>query len=170
MLDPFDRSVSAARAEDTTSFLATKVGSRVVIGMVATTFGRVEEFDANREEWSQYVERLGHFFEANGINDRDRKRSVFLAVIDQPACKLLCKLVSPAKPGDKLYEELVHVMTEHHNPTPLEIVQRYKFHSRFRQQGESVATFVAELWSLAEFCKFQGNLERHAGRQNRLRD
>jgi len=98
------------------------------------------------------VERLRHFFEANGINDGDRKRSVLLAVIGPPAYKLLCNLVSPAKPGDKSYEELVHVMTEHHNPTPSEIVQRYKFHSRFRQQGESVAMFVAELRSVAEFC------------------
>ena len=100
------------------------------------------------------MERLRHFFEANGINDGDRKRSVFLAVIGLPAYKLRRNLVSPAKPaaGDKSYEELVRVMAEHHNPTPSEIVQRYKFHSRFRQQGESVAMFVAELRSLAEFC------------------
>ena len=106
---------------------------------MAAPFGRVGEFNANREEWSQYVERLGNFFEANSINDGDRKRSVFLAVIGPPAYKLLRNLVSPAKPGDKLYEELVHVLTDHHKSIPSEIVQRYKFHSRFRQQGESVA-------------------------------
>lgn len=52
---------------------------------MAATFGRVEEFDANREEWSQYMERPRHFFEANGINDRDKIRSVFLVVIGPPA-------------------------------------------------------------------------------------
>ena len=121
---------------------------------MATTVGKVEEFDASREEWSQYAERLGHFFEANVIDDGDKKRSVFLAVIGPVAYKLLRNLVSPAKPGDKSYEELVRVMTEHHNLAPSEIVQRFKFHSRFHQQGESVATFVAELQSLAELCNF----------------
>ena len=84
----------------------------------------------------------GHFFEANGIDDRGKKRSVLLAVIGPPTYKLLHNLVSPAKPGDKLYEELVVVMTEHHNPGLSEIVQRYKFHTRFSQQGESVGRIL----------------------------
>ena len=126
---------------------------------MAATLGKVEEFDSNREEWSQYVERLGHFFLANGITEEAKKRSVFLAVIGPTAYKLLRNLVSPAKPGVRPYEELIRVMTEHHNPTPSEIVQRYKFHSRFRQPGESVATFVAELRSLAEFCNFGQTLD-----------
>ena len=31
-------------------------------------------------------------------------------------------------------------LTEHHSPAPSEIVQRFKFNSRFRHAGESVAT------------------------------
>ena len=41
-----------------------------------STVGKVEEFDGTKEEWPQYVERLGHFFDANGINTAERKRSV----------------------------------------------------------------------------------------------
>ena len=33
------------------------------------TLGRVDEFDGNKEEWPQYVERLEHFFVANGITE-----------------------------------------------------------------------------------------------------
>ena len=33
--------------------------------MAAPLFGQVKEFDGEKEEWSQYVERLDHFFEAN---------------------------------------------------------------------------------------------------------
>ena len=47
----------------------------------------------------------------------------------------------------------------HFSPAPSEIVQRFKFHSRFRNPGESVATFVSEICSLAEFCNFGPNLE-----------
>ena len=29
------------------------------------TLGKVDEFDASKEEWPQYKERLTHFFQAN---------------------------------------------------------------------------------------------------------
>ncbi len=50
-------------------------------------------------------------------------------------------------------------MKQHHNPTPSEIVQRFKFNSLFRHPGESVSTFVSELRSLCEFCNFGATLD-----------
>ena len=50
-------------------------------------------------------------------------------------------------------------LTQHFAPKPSEIVQRYKFHTRFRRQGESVAVFVAELRALAQTCNFGDTLE-----------
>ena len=47
----------------------------------------------------------------------------------------------------------------HCNQTPSEIVERFKFHTRVRRPGESVATYVSELRSLARFCKFGSSLE-----------
>ena len=41
------------------------------------TLVRVEEFDG---DWQQYVERLGHFFLANGITDAAKQQAVFLSV------------------------------------------------------------------------------------------
>ena len=67
--------------------------------------------------------------------------------------------MAPAKPEDKSYDELVEVVMNHCNPTPSEIVERFKFHTRFRRPGESVATYVSELRSLARFCKFGSSLE-----------
>jgi len=126
---------------------------------MAATFGSIGEFEEGKEDWPQYVERLTHFFAANGIAEDEKKRSVFLSVIGPNAYKLLRSVISPAKPGEKTFQELVTAMMEHHSPTPSEIVQRYKFHSRFRKPGESIATFVSELRSLAEFCNFEGTLE-----------
>ena len=34
---------------------------------MAAVFGRIDEFDSKKEDWPQYVERLDHFFAANGI-------------------------------------------------------------------------------------------------------
>ena len=50
------------------------------------TLGRV---DGTRDDWLQYVERLEHFFSANGVDDADKKRSVLLTVIGAATYKTL---------------------------------------------------------------------------------
>ena len=46
-------------------------------GMAAT--GKIDEFDRDKEDWPQYVERVGHFFVANAIDSAERKQALFLA-------------------------------------------------------------------------------------------
>ena len=48
------------------------------------------------------------------------------------------------------------LVTDHFNPTPSVIVQRFHFNSRYRKPGESIATFVVELRRLTEFYSFIG--------------
>ena len=50
-------------------------------------------------------------------------------------------------------------LADHFNPTSSEIVQHFKFNSRSRQQGESVATFMAELHAIAAWYNFGQTLE-----------
>ena len=50
-------------------------------------------------------------------------------------------------------------LSKHYKPAPLEIVERFRFNSRIRKPGESVAAFVSELRALAEFCNFGDTLE-----------
>lgn len=126
---------------------------------MSSLLGRIDEYDGTKEEWPQYVERVDHFFAANGITDADKKKSAFLAVIGPATYTLVRNLVSPAKPGEKSYDELVKALKDHFHPTPSETVQRSRFHSRIRKPGETVATFVSELRSLAEFCNFGTSLE-----------
>lgn len=101
--------------------------------VMAAVFGKIEEFN---EDWPQYVEQLGHFFQANRTVEEDKKRSIFLTVVGSTAIKLLRNLVSPVKPGEKTYNALVKVLTEHYQPTPLQTVQCCRFHSRFQKPGE----------------------------------
>ena len=67
---------------------------------MAGTLGRVEEFDGNKDDWQQYVERLEHLFQANDVG-AEKKRAVFLSVIGSATYKILRNLLSPAKPGEK---------------------------------------------------------------------
>ena len=72
--------------------------------MATTLLGRIEEFDGSKEaDWQLYVERLAHFFIANGITDEEKKRVVFLSVIGAGTYKTLRNILSPEKPGDKTY-------------------------------------------------------------------
>ena len=121
--------------------------------------GEVEGICPDQEGWDQYIERLEHYFSANGITDSGKQRAILLTVIGAKAYSLLRNLVSPAKPGDKTLAELCILMQKHYNPAPSEIVQRYKFNSRFRGEGESVADFVASLRSLAEHCNYGQQLD-----------
>ena len=83
---------------------------------MAGTLGHIEEFDGSKDDWLQYVERLEYFFVANGVTTAEKKRAVFLTVVGAATYKTLRNLVSPAKPGEKSYSELVRVLSKHYKP------------------------------------------------------
>ena len=126
---------------------------------MAALFGSMNEFDPEKEEWTQYVERLDHFFVANGIENVEKKRAILSTVIGPTTYRLLRNLLSPSRLDEKTYEELVDALKEHYNPRPSEIVQRFKFNTRFQQPEESISTYVSLLRSLAEFCNFGAALD-----------
>ena len=122
--------------------------------MAGATLGSMKEFDPEKGSWTEYSERLKHYFAANNIEDAALKRSVLITVMGEAAYARLRRNVAPAKVDDKTFDELVKVMSDHCNPSPSVIMQRYKFNTRGRQPNESVMTYVAELRALAEHCKF----------------
>ena len=77
----------------------------------------MKEFDGVKEDWSQrgsqYVERLGHFFVADGFDDAGQRTAVF-------GCRSveLPDLVAPKKPGEKTYDELIDARVDRAASTP----------------------------------------------------
>ena len=122
-------------------------------------FGKIEEFHADVDEWSQYTERLAQYFIANDIENADKQRAILLSVCGAKTYGLMRSLVSPDKPSDKTYKELCELIQAYHNPKPSAIVQRFKFNSHFRKPGQSIAEFVAELRHVAEHCDYGETLE-----------
>ena len=93
------------------------------------THGKLKEFQCDSgdaEAWNEYYERPGHYFVANKVTDAAIKKSISLSVCGARTHKLMRNLVSPQKPGDLSYDDLVKVVKNHHNPQPLEIVERSK--------------------------------------------
>ena len=92
---------------------------------MAALVGHIGPFVEGQEEWSQYAERVEHFFTANGIEGDDKCLAAFLLVIGPQVYKLWANLVAPKKPGEKKYEEVVEVPKRHYNPQPSKIMQRF---------------------------------------------
>ena len=49
--------------------------------MSMKTYGKIEEYNGEKEEWQYYMERMDHFFAANGIEDATKKLSIFLVSV-----------------------------------------------------------------------------------------
>ena len=78
--------------------------------------GKIVDFDPVVETWEEYAERLQHYFQANGITEADRKKSILLAVMSPQNYKLLKSLLSPVSPNVNSFDEIVDTLQKHHRP------------------------------------------------------
>ena len=93
------------------------------------------------------------FLIANDIA-ADKRVPVFLSLVGGATYGLLRNLCSPAKPQDKSYTELTSLLTQHYEPEPLIIAERFHFHRRDQAADESISVYIAELRRQATTCKF----------------
>ena len=107
--------------------------------------GTIGEYDPQREDWTSYSKRLLEYFTANDVDGADKKRAILISVVGAQTYQLIRNLVAPGKPTEQSFADLVKLVKGHYQPTPSVIVQGFKFNSRTQLQGESIATFIAEL-------------------------
>ena len=93
--------------------------------------------------------------------DQNRKRVILLHSCGKQTYHLLCSLVSPRKLAGTPYEQLCDTLQTQFNPKLTVTVQRYKLNTHTQLPEENVATFVAKLRELAEFCEFGEKLDEH---------
>ena len=124
---------------------------------MAGYIGKIEPFDESVENWTSYVERLEEYFKVNKV-DNNMKVSALLSLVGGKTYSLLRNLTLPDKPADKNFDDIVKLLKEHLSPKPSIIAERFRFHRRQQQEGESVNEYVAVLKKLAEHCEFGENL------------
>ena len=122
------------------------------------TFGKIDEFQPDRETLSVSVKRFELFAAANNVAEA-RKVPLFLTVLGGSTYSLLHNLFAPENPKDKSYADIVAKLKSHYEPEPLIIAQRFHFHRRNQGPEESIAYYVAELRRLASRCKFDAYLD-----------
>ena len=120
--------------------------------------GSVSVFDRSQDEWSEYAERLVHYFVANDIASENKRRAILLNAVGPGMYRLLKTIASPKKVDELTFEELVKLAKVHFNPKPSPIVKRFEFNSRCQKNGESIAMYVAELRKIAEYCEYDAVL------------
>ena len=118
------------------------------------THGKLGEFDQRTGDWKSYIERLEQYCVANDVSDAAKKRAILISCVGDRTYRILKDVLSPTSPTEADFKTIVEKMTEHFQPEPSEIVQRFRFHTRVRQSLESVATYIAQLKQIAENCNF----------------
>jgi len=78
-----------------------------------------------------------------------KRQAILLSV-----CGSKTYALQPAKPAETTFKKIVSTLEKHFSPKPSEIVERYKFHSRNRNEDEGVAAYMAELRELTDHCNF----------------
>ena len=109
--------------------------------------------------WSTYADRLEHYFITNDIIAEAKRRSILLTVAGPEVYSLVCNLVAPDKLGDKSYDDLVALIKKHFPPHHPLSLSGTNFHTQVRNQGESLANFVADLHNIAKHCEFNDVLD-----------
>ena len=122
------------------------------------THGTVSQYQQSKETWTTYVERLNHYFIANDVADEVKKRSILLSACGSSTYKLIRSLVEVGQLATTPYSEITKLVAGYYQPIPSEIVQRYKFNTRVRASGELIATYVAALRELSEYCNYGDKL------------
>ena len=124
----------------------------------AVIIGNLDKFDEAAEDWETYIERCTQFFIVNEIPDEKRVPSL-LSVLPSKTYILLKSLVTPKKPSEVGFEEIVKTIQNHVSPKPSEIAERYRMNSRSRQMGERIADYIAELKRLSIHCNYGTQLK-----------
>ena len=124
-----------------------------------TLVGSIETFYLHADNWLEYIERVEQYFIANGIDSAEKKRGILLTVVGSETYSLIRNLLTPVKPSEKTFAEIVEILKTHLNPKPIVIAERYKFYQRTQHVGESLNCFLSEIRKMTEYCEFGNFLE-----------
>ncbi|XP_047998120.1 uncharacterized protein LOC125235564 [Leguminivora glycinivorella] len=120
--------------------------------------GKIKAFEVSSGNWSTYVDRVNMYFKANDISD-NLQLPTLIAVMGDEAYELLSNLTSPKKPGEMTYKEVIKIMSDHIEPKPSFMAERYRLRQRRQGDKETVAQYLADLKKMARYCDFSTALE-----------
>ena len=94
----------------------------------------------------------------NDVVDTNKKRVILLLACGPKTYKFVRSLADD-RPDWKLYDDLVALVKDFHDPRPSVIVQRYKFNSRVQTAEEITVIYVTALRKLDKHCNYKDTLQ-----------
>ena len=91
------------------------------------TYGFLEKFSGQEEDFDSYLERLEFYFNANDLSvmipnavatRTEKRKSILLSFIGAETYSLLRSLYAPTKPSAKTFKEITDLLKGHFSPTP----------------------------------------------------
>ena len=118
------------------------------------SYGKVNEFNIDEEEWNSYYERFENWIIVNDI-PLEKKTRLLLAVIGSKTYGIL-KTISAGVDVSKLSaEEINKILREHYDPKPIIVSERYKFWTTKQFIGESIIEFSLRIQKQNRSCEFE---------------
>ncbi|KAK3874855.1 hypothetical protein Pcinc_020237 [Petrolisthes cinctipes] len=120
------------------------------VGGCVSLVSAMKPFDENTEHLNNFLERLDLYFEANDVPE-EKRTPTLLSLVGPKRYSSLRDNLTPIKPSDKGYTELVEMLKA---PEPMEMMERFRFYKRSQKPGESVVQYVDVLKHMTRFCNF----------------
>ena len=124
---------------------------------IHTLFEKDNQWNGNKLSLESWLDRFEIQLDLLKITDADQKRNAFLAAVGAEGYEMLRNLVTPEKPKTLTYEVLTKKLLDFVKPTPVTMMERYKFSQCSQNNGESVTEFLARVKRAAEFCDYGGH-------------
>ncbi|KAI5641650.1 hypothetical protein NE865_06164 [Phthorimaea operculella] len=122
------------------------------------------KFEPNKDKWQNYREQLFFALEAAGPLESAQKRALFLSQCGKEAFSLIVSLLSPRKPSEVPFDDIIETLNKFFTPVPHPILETQKFYARKQKADESITSFVAALHDISSRCAFE-NLHRRIAEQ-----
>lgn len=139
-----------------------QASNKSVTPTIANTVGRIGNLNEYtlQEDFSLWCERLEQYVLVNEIDERKRV-PLFLTLFGTEGYALLRNLCTPSIPSTQSYEDLKKIMSDHLQPKPSIITERYKFKECRQSETENVKQYLAKLQKLSRHCDFGAGLDNH---------
>ena len=73
--------------------------------------GNLSNFRLEKDDWNNYNEQMDFFFQANGIENCNKKKAILLSSCGSNTYKLFKSLAAPTVLTSASYEDLKHLMS-----------------------------------------------------------
>lgn len=126
-------------------------------GRMTSRFGDLCAFNVNAGKWQIYEEQMQFFFMANGLEDEETKKAIFLSSCGTDTYTLLKSIATPEDITDKkfTFDKAISLLRKHFCPEPNLIIQRFQFYRRDQHEGETIPDYLAALRKLSQNCNFK---------------